>query len=137
MLQIKELTLTHRKDLRVLIENFNLVLNQGDKAVMIGEEGNGKSTLMKWMFKPSLVEDYIEAKGMRVPCQERIGYLPQELPREDKEKSVYEFFSEEDFFWDYNPKELAVLANQFRVETEFFYKEEKMPLDNINIFMIK
>ena len=126
MLQIKELTLTHRKDLRVLIENFNLVLNQGDKAVMIGEEGNGKSTLMKWMFKPSLVEDYIEAKGMRVPCQERIGYLPQELPREDKEKSVYEFFSEEDFFWDYNPKELAVLANQFRVETEFFYKEEKM-----------
>lgn len=126
MLQIKELTLTHRKDLRVLIEDFNLVLNKGDKAVIIGEEGNGKSTLMKWMFQPSLVEDYIEAKGVRVPCQERIGYLPQELQREDKEKSVYEFFSEEDFFWDYNPKELAVLANQFRVETEFFYQEQKM-----------
>ena len=27
--------------------DFNLVLNDGDKAVIIGEEGNGKSTLMK------------------------------------------------------------------------------------------
>ena len=47
MLQIKNLTLTHRKDLRVILEGFNLVLNAGDKAVIIGEEGNGKSTLIK------------------------------------------------------------------------------------------
>ena len=46
MLQIKNLTITHRKDLRVILENFNLTLNDGDKAVIIGEEGNGKSTLL-------------------------------------------------------------------------------------------
>ena len=50
MMQIKNLTLTHKKDLRVILENFQLVLNDGDKAVIIGEEGNGKSTLLKWMI---------------------------------------------------------------------------------------
>ena len=45
MLQIKNLTFTHRKDLRVILEDFHMVLNEGDKAVIIGEEGNGKSTL--------------------------------------------------------------------------------------------
>ena len=47
MLQIKKLNLTHKKDLRVILDDFNLVLNDGDKAVIIGEEGNGKSTLIK------------------------------------------------------------------------------------------
>ena len=40
MLQIKNLTLTHKKDLRVILSDFNMVLNAGDKAVIIGEEGN-------------------------------------------------------------------------------------------------
>lgn len=56
MLQIKKLNLTHKKDLRIILNDFNLVLNDGDKAVIIGEEGNGKSTLMKWIYNPSLVE---------------------------------------------------------------------------------
>lgn len=34
MLQVKNLTLTHRKDLRTLIEDFSFVLNEGDKAVI-------------------------------------------------------------------------------------------------------
>ncbi len=48
MLQIRDLTITHRSDLRIILEKFSMVLNDGDKAVIIGEEGNGKSTLMKW-----------------------------------------------------------------------------------------
>ena len=53
MLQIKKLNLTHKKDLRIILNDFNLVLNDGDKAVIIGEEGNGKSTLMKWIYNAS------------------------------------------------------------------------------------
>ena len=74
MLQIKKLNLTHKKDLRVILDDFNLVLNDGDKAVIIGEEGNGKSTLMKWIYDPSLIENYIEADGERVMGNERLGY---------------------------------------------------------------
>ena len=65
MLQIDHLTLVHRRDLRVLAEDFSFVLNDGDKAAVIGEEGNGKSTLLKWIFDPALVEPYCQAGGVR------------------------------------------------------------------------
>ena len=84
MLQIKSLTITHKKDLRTIVRDFNLVLNSGDKAVLIGEEGNGKSTLLKWIFDPALVENYVEADGIRTSQGELVGYLPQELSEEDK-----------------------------------------------------
>ncbi len=61
MLQIKNLTLTHKKDLREILGDFSCVFNNGDKAVIIGEEGNGKSTLLKWLYDPFMVEDYCEA----------------------------------------------------------------------------
>ena len=37
----------------MILEDFQLVLNDGDKAVIIGEEGKTeKSTLLKWMYDP-------------------------------------------------------------------------------------
>ncbi len=126
MLQIKDLTITHKKDLRVILENFNMVLNDGDKAVIIGEEGNGKSTLMKWIYDPDIVDGYAECTGERVTAGEVLGYLPQELPDADKEKSLYEYFSEATLFFDKNPKELSEMAGEFHVPVEFFYSEQKM-----------
>ena len=73
MLQIKNLNIEHRRDLRVILENFNLVLNTGDKAVIIGEEGNGKSTLLKWIFDPALVAAYAECSGERILGVERLA----------------------------------------------------------------
>ena len=57
MLQIQHLTIRHKKDLRVLLEDFALTLNPGDKAALIGEEGNGKSTLLQWLAAPECIED--------------------------------------------------------------------------------
>ena len=125
MLQINGLTITHRKDLRVILEDFRLVLNDGDKAVIIGEEGNGKSTLMKWIYDPALTEGYAEARGTRVLGNEKLGYLPQELPDQDRAKTLYEFFTEEEGFWNRTPKELAELAGKFGVDTEFFYRSQR------------
>lgn len=126
MLQIKDLTITHKYDLRVILEDFNFVLNPGDKAVIIGEEGNGKSTLLKWIYQPELVEDYVEVEGERVCTGERLGYLPQELPEEDREKSIYEFLCEEEMFWETDPRELSQMASRLHVPVEFFYGEQKM-----------
>ena len=95
MMQIKKLTLTHKKDLRVILEDFQLVLNDGDKAVIIGEEGNGKSTLLKWMYDPALTEDYIESTGERIVGKEQLGYLPQELPEAEKLRKKAERIYEE------------------------------------------
>ena len=126
MLQVKNVKLTHRKDLRVIINDFSLVLNPGDKAVMIGEEGNGKSTLLKWIYSPDSVDSYVESEGERIINDERPGYLPQELPEELKEKTVYEFFNESGAFWDKNPKELGKMAGEFSVEADFYYRDQTM-----------
>ncbi|WP_029674897.1 ATP-binding cassette domain-containing protein [Butyrivibrio sp. VCB2006] len=126
MLQVKNLTITHRGDLRVILEKFNMVLNDGDKAVIIGEEGNGKSTLMKWIYDPEMAEEYTECEGERVLAGEVLGYLPQELPETDKEKTLYEYFSQAQLFFDKNPKELAEMAREFQVPSDFFYSDQKM-----------
>lgn len=126
MFQIKGLNISHKRDLRILLEDFSLVLNPGDKAVIIGEEGNGKSTLLRWIYNPDEVESYIEAQGERIISSERLGYLPQELSGEDKDKTVYEFFSESDMFYLKTPGELARLAAEMRLDTDCYYSDQKM-----------
>ena len=56
MLQIKNLTITHIKDNRILLEKLSFTLNAGDKMAVIGEEGNGKSTLLKLIYCPQVLQ---------------------------------------------------------------------------------
>lgn len=126
MLQIKNLNITHKRDLRVILQDFSLVLNDGDKAVIIGEEGNGKSTLLKWIYDPELIDSYAEGRGERTVNRERLGYLPQELPMEDRNKTIYEFFFEEPMFSEQTPKELSRYAKDFHLPVDFFYGDQKM-----------
>ena len=126
MLQIKNLTLTHKKDFRIILQDFTCALNDGDKAVIIGEEGNGKSTLLKWLYHPELIEPYAEAKGERITSRERMAYLPQELPEEDRETALYEFFAEDPAFYEQPPRSLSALAGKFHVPQDFFYGDQPM-----------
>ena len=50
MLVIKNLSLYMIKDLRVLLKDFSFSLSPGQKVALIGEEGNGKSTLLKAIY---------------------------------------------------------------------------------------
>ena len=82
MLQIKDLTIILREDNRVLLEDFSLNIGKGDKLALIGEEGNGKSILLKTIAKPESLEEYCEVKGEISANNEIIGYLPQTLAEE-------------------------------------------------------
>lgn len=124
MLQIKNLNMTHRKDLREIVKGFNMVLNAGDKAVIIGEEGDGKSTLLKWIYSPALIEDYCDADGENIHNGERPGYLPQELPREDQGKSVCEYISEDPSFWEADPRYINRLTGELQLEEGFLYSDQ-------------
>lgn len=73
MLQIKNLTITHKKDLRELIRNLSFTLNPGDKMAIIGEEGNGKSTLLKLITDEKLTEDYASYTGEIIKTGMRAG----------------------------------------------------------------
>ena len=126
MLQIKNLNISHKKDLRVILQDFSLVLNEADKAVIIGEEGNGKSTLLKWIYDPEMIDSYARAQGERIINRERLGYLPQELPVEDRDKTIYEFFMEEPMFLELTPKDLGRYAKDFHLPVDFFYRDQTM-----------
>ena len=116
----------HKRDFRTILQDFNFVLNPGDRAVLVGEEGNGKSTLLKWIYDPSLVASYVDAEGTRAAQGETLGYLPQELSSENKEKTVYEFFSERRGFFDAPPLTLARIASQLALPEDAFYGEQRM-----------
>ena len=126
MLQIKNLTITHLKDNRVLLKDFSLTLNKGDRAAIIGEEGNGKSTLLKLIYDDNLTDGYVEYTGEIIKNHLQLGYLEQELREEEKHLSVYEFMCELPYFYEATPKELAEVARFLQVKADLFYVEQKM-----------
>ena len=63
MLTIDKLSILRREQLRDMMKDFSLQLGPGDKAVLIGEEGNGKSTLLRVLAGDPSVESYIEVSG--------------------------------------------------------------------------
>ena len=121
MFQVKNLTITHKKDLTTLVEDLSFVLAPGDRAAIIGEEGNGKSTLLKLLYDPSLVEDYVEWTGEMIDRGLRKGYLAQELPPEQLEQTVYGFCQNTPAFEEADPKELDRAARQVGLSAELFY----------------
>ncbi len=92
MLVIKNLSLTLTHDLRLLLNDFNFILAQDAKVALIGEEGNGKSTLLKCIAEPKTLESYLEIEG-EINCpNEIIGYLPQSLSEEILNLGTKEYF---------------------------------------------
>lgn len=126
MLQIKNLTITHKKDLRTIIQDFSFVLNKGDKAAIIGEEGNGKSTLLKLLYNEGLIEDYAQWTGEILRNRAKIGYLAQEMTKEEQEKSVYEYISEMPLFFDCTSRQINEVVRMLKLDMGFLYSEQKI-----------
>lgn len=95
MLIIKNLSISING--RYLIKELNLVLNCNDKLAIIGEEGNGKSTLLKAILG---VCEYAEIEGTVDFLGNRIGYLEQSMSDENLDKNVFDFLflNENDYY---------------------------------------
>ena len=91
MLELQNITIRMKNEERTLAENLSFTLGRGDRAVLIGEEGNGKSTLLKFILDPDLIEPYCEFSG-RAVTDGRIGYLPQSMDEALYGKTLAEFF---------------------------------------------
>ena len=81
MLKAEHITITTFKG-RKLVDDFSYVLNKGEKAALIGEEGNGKSTLLKVLAGID-VSDYVQVSG-RIETKDRIAYLPQTVSEQEE-----------------------------------------------------
>lgn len=123
LLQIDHLTLTHRRDLRTLAEDVSFVLHEGDKAAVIGEEGNGKSTLLQWIYDPQQIDSYCQYSG-KCTAEGTIGYLAQELSAEDMENSIYDYCSASENFHTLTPQELGDIARQLCFNLEEYFSEQ-------------
>ena len=95
MLIISNLTIVLKKDLRTLIKDFSFVLNKKDKVGIIGEEGNGKSSLLKVIYNPEEASKYLEITGNISIKDEKIGYLPQMIDEEKLNLSISELLNKE------------------------------------------
>lgn len=119
MLELKNITIALSQTGRKLISNFSFALNKGDKAVIIGEEGNGKSTLLKYIFDPRLIESYCECSGAVIK-KGKLAYLPQMMDSSLFPQTVEQFFSGADFYSN------TALFSQLGLTPDFLSSRQKV-----------
>ena len=106
MLQVQHLTVTHARDLRVLFEDLSFTVSGADRLAVIGEEGDGKSTLLQLIARWPEHPAWCAVQG-RIACPgERIGYLPQEADF-PPDASVYDYCASHPAFAASGWEELA------------------------------
>ena len=124
-----------------VLKNVNFTMNEGEFVCILGPSGCGKSTLLKLIYDEALVADYVEYSGEIIRNNCILGYLPQELEQEEKEKSVYDFLSEEAGFWECEPKELAMYARKLNIPISLLYSEQNMDTlsggEKIKIYILR
>ena len=91
MIEIKNLSI--KVNDRYLVKNLSLNLNRNDKLAIIGEEGNGKSTLLKCIINKC---NYAEITGTINLNGNRIVYLTQHIIEDYKDQKVFNYLFTDD-----------------------------------------
>ena len=125
MLTKDKLSILRREQLRDILKDFSLQLGPGDKAVLIGEEGNGKSTLLKLIHDPDSVEGYAEWSGSVSPGG-RTGYLPQELGARRLSEPARLLFERSPGFAALTPRQRHALAAELGLDAAMFASERPL-----------
>ena len=100
MIKINHLTITQNKDLRDLVSDLSMTIQDGEKVAIIGEEGNGKSTLLRTLMGERFADFSIRGE---IQCDlQSLAYIPQHLPEELKKKSLQDYFFLESTDLDYS-----------------------------------
>lgn len=108
MLELQNLTIRLDRDGRTLVQDLTLSLQPGEKAVLVGEEGNGKSTLLKAIA--GTVPWCTVTGSIRV--QGPVGYLPQ-FPTDDRTLAQ--------IFADLEPWNYTDILQQLEVDYDSLY----------------
>ena len=122
MIKINHLTITQNKDLRDLISDLNITIQDGEKVAIIGEEGNGKSTLLKTLMGERL-EDFTVRGDIQSDYQS-LAYIPQHLPEKLKKKSLQDYFFLESADLDFSI--LYRLAEELQFDSSRFASDQEI-----------
>ncbi len=121
---------------RKLIDNLSFNINDGDKLAIIGEEGNGKSTLLKAIVNENLISDYCWVSGRIEKNNALIGYLEQKLNPAWDDYSVLDYFlknsieAEPDYEKYNHIKEIGMILKKLGFKNEYLL--EDMPIANLS-----
>ena len=122
MIKINHLTITQNKDLRDLVSDLSMTIQDGEKVAIIGEEGNGKSTLLKTLMGKRLADFTI--RGEIQSDLQSLAYIPQHLPEELKKKSLQDYFFLESSDLDYSL--LYRLAEDLHFDSDRFASDQEI-----------
>ena len=122
MIKINHLTITQNKDLRDLVSDLNINIQDGEKVAIIGEEGNGKSTLLKTLMGEKLAGFSI--RGEIQSDLQSLAYIPQHLPEELNKKSLQDYFFLESTDLDYSI--LYRLAEELHFDSSRFASDQEI-----------
>lgn len=98
MMKLNNITLVEEKTGRYLVKDLSLVINDTTKLAIIGEEGNGKSSLLQVIRKQEDLIPYLHVSGSISSSYENIGYLNQSLTTENQSLTISDLFDE--VVWD-------------------------------------
>jgi ATP-binding cassette, subfamily F, member 3 len=101
MLVLKNITIQTLKG-RTLLHDCSFSLNKNDRLAIVGEEGNGKSTLCKLIAGVDDIRKDFVVAGTIVSDHERLGYLPQNLNQQILQKDVFSFVIGDPMVADYD-----------------------------------
>ena len=115
----------------ILIDTINLQVHEHDRIGIIGEEGNGKSTLLKVIADLSWITDYagIEGKILKDPNL-KIGYFAQAMDPAWNDTPIFEYVLKSDPEAEirqeqYNELQIyAKEAQQLKMDAELLQRDQ-------------
>ena len=119
MIKINHLTITQNKDLRDLVSDLNITIQDGEKVAIIGEEGNGKSTLLRTLMGERLTDFSI--RGEIQSDLQSLAYIPQHLPEILKNRTLHDYF-----FLDSTELDYGIL---YRLAEELYFDSDRFASD--------
>jgi ATPase subunit of ABC transporter with duplicated ATPase domains len=112
MLELRNINIWLKNDGRQIVDNFSFSLGKGDKAVIIGEEGNGKSTLLKFIYDRRLISDYCDFEG-DVITSGKIAFLPQMMEEHLYALRIADFIGSTEYYYHMDTLALLGLTPEF------------------------
>lgn len=113
MLEVKNITIQISD--RYLVRDLSFHLNKGDKLAIIGEEGNGKSTLLKALFGKC---EYAYITGIISKKNYEIGYLEQSLNKKNLNQNVFSFLFPNEIDYYNKINELYKYFEELKIEDQ-------------------
>ena len=121
MIKINHLTITQNKDLRDLVSDLTMTIQDGEKVAIIGEEGNGKSTLLRALMGEALPDFTI--RGDIQSDFQSLAYIPQKLAEELKNRTLHDYF-----FLDPGDLDYSLL---YRLAEELHFDSDRFACDQL------